>query len=75
MPNQYVTPRKGGGWQVKPEGSKRATRVTETQREAIEIANGLARQQRSEVRVQGRDGKFRQAQSYGNDPCPPRDKR
>lgn len=75
MANQYVTPHKGGGWQVKAEGSSRATRVTKTQHEAIGIANNLARQQHSEVRIQGRDGKFRQAQSYGNDPCPPRDKR
>lgn len=34
----------------------------------------IARNKHSELRIQGRDGKFRTCNSYGNDPCPPKDK-
>lgn len=75
MPNQYVTHRLDGRWQVRAEGSSRATRVFDTQREAIARANEIGRNQGAEVTVMGRDGLIRQKQSYGNDPCPPRDRR
>ena len=75
MPNQYVTPRSDGRWAVKAEGSSRSTRIFDTQNEAIAQANEFGRHQRTEVTVMGRNGRIRQKQSYGNDPCPPRDKR
>ena len=37
MPNQHVVPH-GDGWAVKGEGNKRATIVTNTQKEAIQHA-------------------------------------
>ena len=75
MANQYVTHREDGRWQVRAEGALRATQVFDTQREAIARANEIGRNQRSEVTVMGMNGQIRQKQSYGNDPCPPRDKR
>lgn len=71
--NQYVV-RNGNEWAVKGEGNSRATRIVPTQKEAIYIAREIAINQRSEMRVQGQDGKFRVCNSYGNDPCPPKDK-
>ena len=59
---------------VKGANNCRATKVTSTQGEAIRIARDIARNHHSEMRVQGNDGKFRTCNSYGNDPCPPRDK-
>lgn len=70
--NQHVTPRNSGGWQVKGEGNQRATVITETQREAIEVARGIARNQHSELFIHGRNGRIRERDSYGNDPFPPR---
>lgn len=70
--NQHVVPTKDG-WAVKGAGNSRATRVTNTQREAIDIARGIAINQKSEVVIHGRDGKIRDKDSYGNDPMPPRD--
>lgn len=61
-------------WAVRSEGSKKATRVTETQKEAIEIAKKIAQNQHSELIVQGKDGKIVSKESYGNDPYPPKDK-
>jgi ribosomal protein L32E len=42
-------------------------------REAIEIAEEIATNQRSEVIVHGKDGRIRSKDSYGRDPFPPRD--
>ncbi len=72
--NQYVV-KYGDEWAVKGANNSRVTKVTSTQGEAIRIARDIARNQHSEMRVQGNDGKFRVCNSYGNDPCPPKCKR
>jgi hypothetical protein len=69
--NQYVV-KDGKGWGVRGEGNDRLTVKTDTQREAIERGREIARNQGSELRIQGEDGKFREAWSYGNDPHPPK---
>lgn len=74
MANQHVVPNPNGGWDVKGAGNSRATRHTDTQREAINIAKGIARNQNSEAIIHGRDGRIRDKDSYGNDPIPPRDR-
>ncbi len=71
--NQYVVVH-GGKWAVKGANNTRYTRIVDTQNEAMVIAKGIAKNQHSEMIVQGRDGKFRTCNSYGNDPCPPKDK-
>lgn len=72
--NQWVTQRDDKGWNVIGEGNSKATAVFNTQKEAIKRAKEIATNQNSEVIVQGRDGKIRSKDSYGNDPCPPKDK-
>lgn len=69
--NQHVVPR-GDGWAVQGAGNSRATRITETQREAINAARDIARNQGSELIVHGQDGKINRRDSYGNDPYPPK---
>jgi Uncharacterized protein conserved in bacteria (DUF2188) len=69
--NQYVV-RTGKQWGVRAEGSRRLTTVCNQQGDAIAAGREIARNQHSELRIQGRDGKFREAWSYGNDPFPPR---
>ena len=73
MKNQYVV-RHGDGWAVRGANNSRVTKVTSTQKEAINVARNIAINQHSELRVQGTNGKFRTCNSYGNDPCPPKDK-
>ncbi len=72
--NQHVVPYKGK-WAVKGEGNKKVTKVTDTQREAIERARGIAKNKKVEVVVHNKKGKIRDKDSYGNDPCPPKDKK
>lgn len=70
--NQHVTPHPNGGWQVKGAGNQRATARTTTQAEARTIARDLAIKNKSDMVVHGTDGRIREKNSYGNDPCPPK---
>jgi hypothetical protein len=69
--NQYISPHPDGGWQVKGEGNQKATARATTQKEAIEIARLIARNQQSELVIRRADGRIRDKDSYGNDPYPP----
>ena len=72
--NQHVV-KHSEGWSVKGAGNSKATKVTRTQADAIEVAQNIARNQQSDTKIHGRDGKIRAGNSYGNDPCPPKDKK
>ena len=79
MPNpndRYVVPTPDGGWDVKAAKAKRSSKHTETQAEAIQHAKAIVRNSGGgEVRLQGRDGRFRDSDTVapGNDPHPPKD--
>lgn len=68
--NQHVVP-KGKQWAVKGEGNQRNTAVCNTQREAIDIARQISRNQNSELFIHNRQGQIRERDSHGNDPYPP----
>ena len=72
--NQHVIPHKDR-WGVGGQGNKRVTSIHNTQGEAIDRARGIAQRERSEVVIHRPDGRIRDRDSYGNDPCPPRDTR
>jgi hypothetical protein len=69
--NQHVVPR-GDKWAVQSAGGDRATKIVDTQREAINIATGIAQNQGSELIVHRQDGRINWRNSYGDDPFPPR---
>ena len=72
--NQHVV-KHPDGWAVKGEGNTKATKVTKTQAEAIEVAENIARNQHSDTKIHDRNNKIRAGNSYGNDPCPPKDEK
>ena len=72
--DQHVVPH-GNKWAVKGAGNSKATKVTPTQKDAIDIAKEIAKNNHSEVVIHRPNGQIRDKDSYGNDPCPPRDKR
>ena len=77
MADRYVT-KHPKGWAVKAPGSERASSVHDTQREAEQAAKRtVSNLGGGEVRIQGRDGKWRDSDTVppGNDPNPPRDKK
>jgi len=61
------------GWAVKGANNTRDTKHFGTQSEAISYAIGIAKNQGTEVVIQGRDGRIRSKDSYGNDPRSIRD--
>ncbi|NHZ85713.1 MAG: DUF2188 domain-containing protein [Planctomycetia bacterium] len=72
--NQHVV-KKDGNWSVKGERNTRATKIFDTQAEAIDYARDIAINQKSEVVIHRPDGRIRDKDSYGNDPNPPKDKK
>lgn len=72
--NQHVV-KHDGGWAVRGEGNSKVTKITQTQSEAIDKAEEIARNQQSDTKIHGRDGRIRGGNSYGNDPCPPKDRK
>ena len=68
--NQHVTPHPAGGWQVK--GNSKATVRTSTQKEAIDRARAISRNQGSELVIHRLNGMIRDKDSHGRDPFPPR---
>lgn len=73
--DRYVV-KDGDGWAVKKAEAERASGVFDTQAEAEKRAKEIvANLGGGEVRIQGRDGKWRDSDTVapGNDPCPPRD--
>lgn len=69
--NQHVVPH-GNHWAVKGEKNDKATKVVNTQSEAIKIAREIAINQQSEVVIHRPNGQIRDKNSYGNDDYPPK---
>lgn len=68
---QHVVPN-GEKWSVRRSGASRASGTFSTQKEAIERAKDIARNQGTELYVHGRDGRIRERNSYASDPFPPK---
>jgi hypothetical protein len=64
----WVSPREDGSWEVKRAGGKRASGIFATQREAEKRAAELAEKSGGERIIQGKSGRIRSKDSFGNDP-------
>ena len=62
----------GGRFTVKEEGRSTRLLAPATQREAIRAARQRAKRNRSELIIQGKDGRIRAKDSHGFDSFPPR---
>jgi Uncharacterized protein conserved in bacteria (DUF2188) len=72
--NQHVVPH-DGKWAVRGAGNERATTVHDTQKQAIDAARDIAKNQSSEVVIHRPNGQIRDKDSYGRDPNPPHDEK
>jgi uncharacterized protein YdaT len=61
---QHVVPR-GRKWAVQAEGSARATRLTESKAEAVELARQIARRQGTDVVIHRHDGAAEKEDIFG----------
>jgi uncharacterized protein YdaT len=65
--NQHVVGH-DGGWAVRAEGAPAPTAVFKTQSEAWEKAKSIARKERAEAILHGKNGVIRARNTYGHDP-------
>jgi len=72
---RHVVQNPGGGWDVKKPHAERSSSHSTTQAEAIDRAREICINQGAECIIHGKNGKIRESNSYGNDPCPPEDKK
>ncbi len=69
--NQHVV-KTSNGWGVRGDNNSKITKNYDTQKEAFNRAREIAINQKSEVLIHGENGKIREKNSYGKDPCPPK---
>ena len=63
-----------GAWAYRIEGNTRVSATFDTQSAAIAAAKPVAVNRQTELVIHRPNGQIRDAESYGHDPCPPRDK-
>lgn len=69
-----VIPDPKGGWNVKKPHAERASVHSDTKTDAIGKAREIFREEGAECIIHGKDGKIQSPNSYGKDPCPPKDR-
>lgn len=72
MKYQYVVHDPNGGWNVKREGSAKATKHFKNKEDAKAFAKAIAKSQHTGIRVQKLNGTFSEEDTYGKDPFPPK---
>lgn len=63
----HVVP-SGGKWGVKKEGSARAASSHKTQSTAWKKGQSIAKTEKTEAYLHGKDGRIRERNTYGHDP-------
>ncbi len=77
MPREehHIVYNPNGGWDVRRDNAKRASAHADTKEEAIKKGRDISKNQGTELIIHRKDGRIQNADSHGNDPCPPRDRR
>jgi hypothetical protein len=70
--NIHVVPH-GDRWAAQKEGAARASFLGDTKAEVEAQARAQAKAEHIELFIHGKDGKIQDRDSFGNDPCPPKD--
>jgi Uncharacterized protein conserved in bacteria (DUF2188) len=71
-PAVVTGPHPGGGWQNKVEGNQRASNISSTKAEAQAKGRQMAIGLKTEHKIQNKEGRITERNSYGRDPFPPR---
>lgn len=70
----HVVPHENG-WAVKKNNASKSSACTSTKSDAVSKAKELSKNSGSEMVVHGKNGKIQYSNSYGKDPCLPKDKK
>lgn len=71
---RHVVKNPKSGWDVKKPHAERASSHADTKAEAVDRAREICINEKAECVIHGMDGKIQGSNSYGRDPCPPKDK-
>jgi Uncharacterized protein conserved in bacteria (DUF2188) len=71
-PAVVTGPHPGGGWQNKVEGNQRVSNLARTKAEAQATGREMAQKLHTEHKIQNKEGRITERNSYGNDPYPPK---
>jgi Uncharacterized protein conserved in bacteria (DUF2188) len=69
----HVTPKKGGGWNVKKEGNQKASGTFDKKTDAVAQGKSLAKKAPlGQIKIHKQDGTIQTEYTYGKDPYPPK---
>jgi len=71
---RHVVPNPDGGWDSKKNNAQRSSKHFDRKEDAMNWSREKARQEGSELIPHKKDGRIQNPNSYGNDPCPPKDR-
>lgn len=74
-PKDIHVVRHGDDWAARRPNTERVSKVFDTQKQAIDYGRQIAQRDHSELLVHNREVQIRHRDSFGNDPCPPKDKK
>lgn len=72
--NIHIVP-SGDRWAVKKEGINKPLSTHGTKSLADRVARLQAQRSQTELIIHGRNGRIQDKDSFGKDPCPPKDKK
>jgi len=70
----HVVP-SSSGWAVKKSGASRASKIFTTKDKAVDYGTELSKSEKTELYIHKQNGMIQNKNSFGNDPCPPKDKK
>lgn len=65
----------GSKWAIKREGVEKPVSTHHLKSTALNKGASIAKKNKVEHVIHGRNGRIQDKDSYGNDPCPPKDKK
>lgn len=68
----WVSPKQGGGWRIHKTDTKRDSVHVTNKADAVSRAIDIAKRNAAELKIQNKDGKISQSNTYGRDPFPPK---
>ncbi|MCK9440820.1 MAG: DUF2188 domain-containing protein [Methanothrix sp.] len=72
---RHVVKNPEGGWDVKKPHAERVSSHADTKAEAENRAREICMNEKAKCVIHGKDGKIQDSNSYGKDPCLPKDKK
>jgi hypothetical protein len=73
--NIHITHRDDNGWAVVREKAEKASGIFSTQEKAINFGRPIAKKEKVELVIHDTKNRIRDKDSYGDDSCPPKDKK